>query len=67
MVDNVMHAISTVWYNINHAPRGLFPGFGPTSKAREQCPGDKGLLAIYLQTDATTPNNVVYVCTGLKG
>ena len=41
MVDNVMHAISTVQYDINLAPRGLFPSFGGGAKARKQCPGDK--------------------------
>jgi len=41
MVDNVMHAISTVWYDINLVPRGLFPGFGGGAKAREKHPGDE--------------------------
>ena len=41
MVHNVMHAISTVRYDINLAPRGLFPGFGGGAKAREKRPGDE--------------------------
>ena len=41
MVDNVMHAISTVRYDISLAPRGLFPGFGGGAKASEKRPGDE--------------------------
>ena len=40
----------TTWkytYRTNLVPRALFPGFGPTSKAREKPPGGKVDIVLY--------------------